>query len=447
MDQVPASAWFTPRLGFKNISPEDLVKGPDEKGPPQAPLTIVKAKDKGNSPGFIVKDSRGLKYLIKFDRLAYPNLESTVDFVCNRVFWGFGYNVPEDFIYYLNPDETKIGEGVDAEKVEKVYTFSHQGADKRYRTVASLFLKGNILGPINPKGTRRGDINDRIAHENRRVLRALRMFSAYLGNSGLRSDNSLDVYEGEAGQGHTVHYLLDFGENFGSHGLEKDRHWDGFEHFFSLEDSFWKFLALGIPVQKWEKLKFDTEYQMGSFNIEDYEPGKWKETTPYLPIRYSKPDDDYWAAKILTALTTEHLQALFNAEPHPSQEYVQRVLEILKGRREKTIRYAFERVSPLESEGVKAGKLPVEDLGAEFGLQSSEYRVKFLNSKGKRVAPEMTIPGSKTFEVPVEQALAAANGYLRVDVTAVRGGKPAPSAAQFHIRQSENGARLAGVVH
>ncbi len=448
MDEVPASAWFTPRLGYKNISNEELVKGPEKQGPPQKPLTITKAKTAGNSPGFIVKDARGIKYLIKFDRTEFGGIESTVNYVVNRLFWAFGYNVPEDYIFHLSPEDAKLGEGITQDEVDEVYSFSHVDEDGTYRTVASLFLQGKILGPISPKGTRKNDPNDTIRHENRRTLRGLRMFSAYLDNSGFRSDNSMDVYEGEPGQGHTVHYLLDFGEAFGAHGLEHDRLWDGYEHFFSLEDSLKKFAAFGLRVENWENLTVDSKSWTGNFEAETYSPGKWKETTQFLPIRYSKADDDYWAAKILLALKPEQVKALFDHADHADEDYEKSVLEILERRREKTIRYAFSRVSPLEVEKLENTSLKLKDLGSEIGMTGSEYRVKFLNASGKRVAPGITVPGGSSLEIPLSQALQASKGYLRVDVTAVQGGKPAPSAAQFHIRQSGSGEpKLAGVVH
>ncbi len=447
MDEVPGSSWFTPRLGNKEITPAELVKGPEKQGPPQTPFTIIKAKTSGNSPGFIIRDSRGLKYLIKFDRPELADLESTVNYVVNRVFWGFGYNVTEDYIVNFSEEDAKAGEGIEQEKVDEVYLYSHRGEGGRFRAVASLFLQGEILGPISPKGTRKGDANDTIAHENRRVLRGMRMFSAFLNNSGFRSDNSMDVYEGQPGQGHTVHYLLDFGENFGVHGAGKSRMWDGFEHFFSLRDSSRKFAGLGFPVQKWERAVYDSNDPNSTFEAEMFEPGKWKETTPFLPMTYSRPDDDYWAAKIISALEPAHLDALFESAAHPDSAYVQKVREVLEKRREKTIRYAFSRVSPLEVSSFGNGKLSLKDLGVRHGLGGAFYRVNFLKANGRKAAPEIKVEGGKEIEIPFSDALTAAGGYLRIEVTAMRSGKPAPRAAQFHVRGSGSEARLAGVLH
>lgn len=442
-DKVPPSSWFTPRLGTDNISPEELVKGPEVKGPPQKPYLITKVKSEGNSPGFVIKDSRGLKYLIKFDRSEYPALESTVNLIVNRLFWGFGYHVPEDYLVHFSADDAKLSDGISQDDVDKVYVFSYADEDGTYRAVASLFIEGTVLGHIGQRGTRKGDSNDVISRENRRTLRGLRMFSAWLGNSGFRSDNTLEVYQGEPGNGHTVHYLLDFGENFGVHGIEKDRNWDGFEHFFSYGDTAKNFLTLGIPVKKWEDTKLSPDDNLGNFEAELFEPGKWKETTQFLPVRSSQPDDDYWAAKIIAAVKPEHLKELFNAAKHPEPEYSKAVMDVLAKRREKILAYAFGRVSPLELADLNDGNLSLRDFGAENGVDSSEYRVRFLNADGKKVSPAITVPAGKEIEIPVAQALDAAKNYLIVEVTAVRGGKPAPRPAEFHIR----GSKVAGILH
>lgn len=447
LDQVPSSSWFTPRLGTRDITSGELLKGPEVKGPPQAPYTITKTKSKGNSPGFIIKDARGIKYLIKFDQSEYPALESSVNFIVNRLFWGLGYFVPEDFLIRFNPSDAKIGEGVSQDAIDEVYAFSHADEDGTYRAVASGFLEGTVLGHIAQRGTRKGDLNDTIPNENRRVLRALRMISAWLGNSGFRSDNTLEVYSGAPGEGHTIHYILDFGENFGVHGLEKGRSWDGFEHFFSWGDTARRFAGLGIPVKRWEDYKVDPNSATAHFEAELFEPGQWKETTQFLPIRSSQPDDDYWAAKLIAAVTTEHLEALFNTVRHPDENYTREVMETLAQRREKILAYAFSRVSPLELVSLSEEKLTFKDLGTEHGLESSEYRVRLLNADGKKVLPKALIAPGSALEVSIAEALKAAKGYLIVEITAVRGGKASPRAAEFHIRSDSGIPKIAGIVH
>jgi hypothetical protein len=447
-DDVPASTWFTPRLGYKTLTPEALLKGPEEVGPPQAPLKILKAKTKGNSPGFHVEDSRGKRYLIKFDSGDYPALESTANLIANRLFWAFGYNVPEDYLYLLNPDDlSNENSQVSEDDVQKVLTFSAVEDDGRYRVTASLFIDGKSLGPIPQRGTRKGDVNDVIPHENLRVLRALRVFCAFTGNSGMRSDNSLDVYRGEPGEGHTVHYLLDFGETFGIHGIEKDRPWDGYEHFFSYQDTALRFFTFGAPLQAWEKTESDPEDPKGTFDAESFKLKEWRESTQFMPIRHARPEDDYWAAKILAGLTPDHLKALFEAARFPDPEYAEVMPGILLERRRKIFDYVFGRVSPLETEGLENGALQVKDLGRVLLEEKGplRYQVRLFNRGHKQVAKTFWLESSEeNFEVAIDpETLQRAGNYLRVEIRKESSSR----SAEFHLRADGGKTRLAGVVH
>jgi hypothetical protein len=86
--------------GVREISNEELVRGPAQVGPPQLPLQVLKAKPEGN-PASSSPTRDGHKYIVKFDPPEFPGIETTTSFVVNRLFWSFGYNVPEDFTFYV----------------------------------------------------------------------------------------------------------------------------------------------------------------------------------------------------------------------------------------------------------------------------------------------------------------------------------------------------------
>ncbi|MBN1688598.1 MAG: hypothetical protein JW893_05820, partial [Candidatus Omnitrophica bacterium] len=406
LDQVPASSWYTPRMGYQKLTPQEILDGPRQMGPPEKPYVITKAKTKGDSPGFIIQDKRGLKYLIKFDNPDYPSTESGINLIVNRLFWAFGYNVPEDYLVEIHPDDWKIGpeSKVTETAIQDVLMRSAVESDGRYRATASLFLQGTVLGPIPPKGTRPGDPHDQIPHENLRILRALRVFSAFLDQSGMRADNSLDVYVGDIGEGHTQHYLLDFGEALGAHGLRKNRMWDGFEHFFSWEDFFKNALTFGYPLKPWEKMTVEKSDPRGSFESHFFQFNNWKETYQYLPMEKSLPDDDYWAAKIISSLSEEHLRNLFQAAHFPDPEYSQYLIETLLQRREKILASVFRRITPLESRGIEINQLKISDMEKILSGSDSEriYEVHFYNQKNKKIHESAILKSSgSSLSIPI----------------------------------------------
>lgn len=452
LDEVPASTWFQPRLGYQNLSPEEIVKGPEISGMPEKPFTVIKAKKKGNTPGFLVKDARGKKYLLKFDSADFPGGESTANYVSNRLFWAFGYNVPEDYTVRFKAADLKDSaeSGVTEDDIQSVLLFSVTDKEGNYVATASGFIDGKILGSIPQTGTRRGDPNDKIPHEHLRILRAMRVFSAFTDHSGMRADNTLDTYVGEEGKGYTVHYLVDFGETFGMHGAGKQALWDGYDHIFSFKEMALSYMGLGFRRKQWEGMTGSLADSKTFFESDRFDFYRWKEATQYRPIRLSRPEDDYWAAKILGSLQESHLAALFKASGNSDTEGLDYLLATLMKRREKILGSVFLKVSPLESRGIKDGKLQIEDRGEQLlpSLGKASYEVKFFNRKNRKIAETQRVTEGPLFSVAIpESLLSSGKGYARIEISASRHGKTA-SPAEFHLRGGSDGkAKLAGIVH
>ena len=77
------------------------------------------------------------------------------------------------------------------------------------------WLPGKVLGNFRYEGTRPDDPNDLVPHEQRRELRALRVFGAWTNLRDLKSRNTLDTLVNENGQAVVKHWLQDVGSTFG----------------------------------------------------------------------------------------------------------------------------------------------------------------------------------------------------------------------------------------
>lgn len=454
MDETLTSTWFTPRLGYRTITPDDLLAGPTEHGPPQYPMRTLRTKKIGQTPGFVIVDTRGVEYLLKFDPPGYAGLETATNLIVNRLFWGFGYNVPEDHLITFTRADLDIdpGSGLTYAAIEAILDRVELIGSGYYQATASRWLDGHILGPTADLGQRPDDPNDRIPHEDLRALRALRVFGAFTNHGDLELENFLDVYEGKPDSGYVRHYLLDFGGALGSYGALTEYLWDGYQHYFSFKEMWANLLTLGLLVDSWERREFTHWPAVGAFGVDPFVPRKWQPRYPFAPIQRSQPDDDFWAVKILTALTREHITKLVNNARYPNQEAAQYMIDTLWQRREMMLQCFLRRVTPLDVVKVENNVLYLRDRWLEFSpkARSVRYSIHFYHDNDRKIVdPNLIFAHEPELVIPLDPLLLSrAEGYIRIVIRAWYDDKVTPRPVQFHLRTNEeNSYHIVGVVH
>jgi len=110
IDEVPDSSWFTHRLGTAEVmSIGDIVRGPFKGRPPQpGKWTVVGGKSEGISPGLTMRDSAGTLYFVKFDPKSNPEMASGAEAISTRFFYALGFNVPENYIVTVRPEDLQV---------------------------------------------------------------------------------------------------------------------------------------------------------------------------------------------------------------------------------------------------------------------------------------------------------------------------------------------------
>lgn len=452
LDEVPASSWFLPRLSAYSLSPAEVVAGPAEYGPPVPPVEIIRVRKVTSNPRLFVRDQRNMYYLLKFDPPDFPGIATATSFMTNRLFWCFGYNVPEDQLFFFRRQDirTTAERKISAQQLNQI--LQQFGGGNPYRAIASRIIEGLPLGPTPEKGVRAEDPNDLFPHEDRRVLRALRVFCAFTNMPDISRDNLLDIYVGAPGAGYIKHYFVDFDDAFGTHVARHNELWAGYNHVFSLRDILKNFATLGLVVEDWEKITPTPWKSVGTFESRIFDPAKWKETHPFLPIRRSQPADNYWAAKILAELTPAHLAALVAAARFPEPAAADYVRQTLIDRRNKILNYYLRQVSPIEFIKSRNDQIHFQNLAKKLGFADStkmtHYQIRFIDDRRNELAPVRQIRSESTeLILEIKPALfARADDYLIVEIQVMWGEKPAP--AQFHFVTEKTGAiDLVGVIH
>lgn len=397
LDEAPNSTWFTNRLGIFPMTPEETARGPGAgTGPDRSgPWTVVKAKSQGVTPGFNIRDASGAVHLIKFDPPGDAGMTTAAGVISNRILYAAGYEVPEDVAITFRREDLVLGEGVSItlpdgskrtmtlEDLDGILLKVDHTESGEWRALASRLLPGRPVGPFDYKGRRKDDPNDHVNHEDRRELRGLRMFAAWLNHYDTKQHNSLDMFLGSGGRGYVQHYLIDFASTLGGGAIGAFPRY-GWEYTIDMPAVFGRILAVGTHEDAWRTLRRPERLsEVGYWESERFDPLEFKPLQPNTAFANLTDRDGYWAAKIISAFTDRHLEAIVAVAGYQNPEAAAYVARVLGERRDKIVRLWFERVPPLDFFTVSAegelGLLSFHDLGVERGLYEAartKYRVR-----------------------------------------------------------------------
>ncbi len=394
LDEVPNSTWFTNRIGLYPMTPEEVARGIGTgQGPDRSGVwTVVSAKTEGVTPGFNIRDAKGNVYLIKFDVPGFLGMTTAAGVISSRIFHAIGYNVPEDGTVIFERSRLVVGESarikerggkkrpMTAGDLDMILNNVDRLPDGRWLAISSRFLPGAPIGPFDYKGRRHDDPNDRVKHEHRRELRGLRVFAAWLNHFDTKQHNSLDIFIQEDGVSFVKHYLIDFASTIGAGGRGPTPK-NGWEYGFDFAAFIGKTLSLGLYEADWRKFKLMDELpEVGYWESRLFEPEDFESQVPNSAFVNLTDRDGYWATKIVTAFSDEHIRAICAAagyRDHQAEEYVARVL---MERRDKIARRWFDRVTPIDFFRIESDALHWRDLAAErntFPGVTPRYRARF----------------------------------------------------------------------
>ena len=468
MGEVPNSSWFHNRVS--EVTPEQLARGAggDDPGPESFfPWKVTGMKVGGANPGFVFEDARGVRYLCKVDKIGEPNVATGAGAIAVRLLWAMGYHTPDDRVVYFDREQLQIGEGatyktqkgrrkpVTREMVDQLLAgHAGQNAAGQYRVLVSRYLPGRPVGGYSYTGTRKDDANDVIPHQNRRSLRGLRVFGAWLNHVDMKIDNTLDLYTEIDGRRFVRHYLVDFDGCLGGYWAARHEARIGFAYDFDMREFVTGTATVGLYKRPYEDLVDAVHPELGEFEADVYEPAGWRQN--YLNDQWfaMRPADAFWAGNILAQISEDHVRAAAGAARYDDPEAAVILTRILRARWEKTVDWALTQVTPVVdleplpgAGGTMAvdGALTIEarDALVVYGRPSSlQYRVRVLDADGGVVA-EVQDSGAPAIQLAGD--VLAGRRYVVVEWVAVSGGDDLP-ATQAHYRAVPFGWRLVGIL-
>jgi hypothetical protein len=425
LDEVPNSTWFTNRHAHNRMSREELQRGPNSGSGPDmsADVTIIAAKVEGVTPGFRIRDQRDDVYFVKFDINGFPGLATSAEVISTKFTFAAGYNTPENYLSVLDPKRLRIADGVTVknrwgrdvpmtmEFVQQVLEKAQANSDGTYRIVASKALPGKPLGPFLYGNRRKDDPNDLIHHHHRRELRGYGVLAAWLNNYDSKASNTLDMYVTEGERSFVKHYILDFGTSLGSGGFGLASRNRGHTGALDFGNMLGKILTFGFYVEPWEKQPHAITPSVGYIESQLYDPGDYAFIIPNPAFQRMTELDGFWGAKLVMSFSDDDIRAIVGTGELAKKEDEEYLVKTLIERRDKTARYWFGKVNPLDrfrfsDDGSPELTLMFDDLAVDSGFESvdnTRYRCT-LQFHGKNLRKNASVERAPLIHFDAEVA-------------------------------------------
>lgn len=427
MGEVVDQAWYVKRHAKQRLSPEQLAAGPGDTAPPaEGPWMVVSAKTEGITPGFLVQDSAGNRYFLKFDPPGFPELATSADVLVSKLFHALGYHVPENYIAYFDRSRLQLKEGskfrdlhgklrdLTWKDLNEILLKAPVGHDGLLRASASKLVPGQVLGPFRFFGTRSDDPNDVVPHEHRRMLRGLHVFSAWVGHDDSRAINTLDSLVEEDGLRYIRHYLIDFGSTLGSASNAPNSPRSGFERLFDWPTAMKGFFSFGLHVPKWALVDFPDNPSVGRFSADRFNPREWTPEYPNPAFQNRLPEDTLWAAEQVMAFTDDDIRTIVRTGQYTDPEAGRMIADTLIQRRDAIGEAYLSEPLTLTNFQLRNRAVTFEDLAARYKYVSTPpvYRMQW-SVFDNETEQKTLIPDAKSLQLPASEA-----EHLALDVTA-----------------------------
>ncbi|HXX66848.1 MAG TPA: hypothetical protein VEK07_06690 [Polyangiaceae bacterium] len=395
VDELPNSSWFTNRLGVRPVTLDELRMNSCSKeqllDPDHAPdhsWLIDKGKDSGSTPGFRMTVPGKGKYMVKVEAIGLPERQVAASVIGEALYYVVGYNSTCEQALFVRPSIFELKPGLVARQGNfgDLYSFDQKALDALFaksshhgsllRISASAWVPGYVLEQFRYEGTRSDDPNDIVPHEDRRELRAARVLASLIDHFDSREGNSLDSWlpdvpgaPADSSPGHVVHFQMGTSAALGSV-------WDweplsrrlGYSYVVDWADMGADFATLGANKRVWERVeKIPGRETFGYFDVEHFDPERWKNEYPNPAFGRMTERDAAWMARILARLTPEMIRTLVEMARFADPANTEYLEHVLSGRLAKILERYLTRVSPI-------GNVRVEGRERVCGVNLAEWR-------------------------------------------------------------------------
>ena len=463
VDEVPDGPFFVNRAGRTALTPAMVARAANTgDGPAPGKWTVVSAKSDGVTPGFTIRDSANQLWFLKFDPPGWRAMATGSEVVAAKLFWAAGYHTTEYYIASLDPANLVIGRDTKITPLGKMERPMSQGdiawllsradrdSDGTYRVIASKAAPGRPIGRIAFHGTRADDPNDIVPHEHRRELRGYFVFAAWLNHVDAKGINSLSSLVSENGLSFIRHYLLDFGSALGSAAVGPREGWEGYEALVEQPgEVFKRVLSLGFKIPVWRTQEYFESPSIGRLpkDHSEWDPEEWWPHITNAAFRHMRPDDTFWAATKLAAISEDMIAAAVAEGKFGDPESEKFLAKAIADRRARILQKFLPKVNPIIDPAIDGqGRLTFRNLAVETGTGKAPegYRALwylFDNATDRSTLVETTTGAQSPLALPPIPA----SEFIKVDISATGGPEAWTRPVSAYFRRQGGRFTLVGV--
>jgi hypothetical protein len=462
VDEVPDGPYFVNRAGRMPLTPQLVARASNTgNGPAPGTWTIVEGKSDGVTPGFTIRDSANQLWFVKFDPPGWRAMATGSEIVAAKLFWAVGYHTAEYYIGELDPANLVISKDSKIEPPGEMKRPMTQGdinwllaradrePDGKYRVILSKGAPGRPVGRIKFHGTRADDPNDVIPHEHRRELRGYFVFAAWLNHVDAKGINSLSTLVTENGRSFIRNYLLDFGSALGSAAIGPRDGWEGYEALVEEPGEITKrVLSLGFKIPIWRTQEYFESPSIGRLprDHSKWNPEEWWPHITNAAFRHMRPDDEFWAATKMAAITDDMIKAAVAEGKFGDPISEEFLAKAISDRRLRILQTFLPKVNPIvDPELDRSGRLSFRNFAADMAVadRAPSYRAlwyTFDNGADKATL----IATTEATQSPMQMPPMPASEYVKVDISAVGGPDAWTKPVSAYFRRNTSGWTLVG---
>lgn len=447
LDDVPRSSWFSP-------GEAEAEEAADAAQPPEPPFRLIPGPAVTHEGALAVMDARGRRFEVWRDPPDRNEMSTGAAAAANHLLRAMGYLTPGVWALDIARADLLLRAPGDQAAVDALVKSGPPVKGWKFRVGVVRWPIGTDLGPTPPSGSRLDDPNDRVPHEDRRTLRALKLIFGWLGMTQGDATVFRDAYLGAPGQGHLVHYVAGLGGAFGANDVVRPHPPRDDDGDLAGQNVWITLATLGLYQQRL-RLTPERWPAIGEYR-ETFTPADFQTGPPIEPLDRLLPADAYWAAKRVASLRPAAIVKALDAGHYRDDSARALLQELIRDRQVLAVRWGFAQVTPCEvdrlvqgSEQMPRAALVLRDEALSMGIldaPSTRYRIELMDENGKAVAPTARIRMSEGALFPIRLPETAPH-YLVVRVRASRSRRDAPGAMEVHLTHEGPKWRVVGVVH